>query len=154
MQKGFTLIELLITFALVAVLASVILVSFPSVQNKFRASRVTSSMSQIRSETSVVYHNTQDYSNVDCAIVDSVCACLDSEIETLCNDVQNNSVEDVIFRLNDDDSGFCVVAHLQGVDEYFCIDGAMRAKQYAVSPAINGNQCEAACENQDDCACE
>ena len=48
MKKGFTLIELLVVLAVIAVIASVLLINFASTNNKAKASKIKFAMSQIR----------------------------------------------------------------------------------------------------------
>ena len=155
---GFTLIELLIALAIISILASVVLIEFPVAINRFRDGRAMSSMGQIRKEAAIIYFNTENYTGLNCAYCTGCsggdCTCVETDIDKLCIDVSDNSDQDIKLRINKDGSGFCAVAHLQGEGKYFCIDSALRAEKYDISPAVNGNACKQACENQNNCACE
>ncbi|MCD6270350.1 prepilin-type N-terminal cleavage/methylation domain-containing protein, partial [bacterium] len=48
MRKGFTLIELLIVIAIIAILASVVLATYPNARNKAHDSRIISAIAQAR----------------------------------------------------------------------------------------------------------
>ncbi len=152
-NTGFTLIELLVVIAIIAVLAATVLVVVMSNIARFNDGRIISAMNQIRTKASILYQNNQNYLDIECSDTTAPdCNCTDTEVEILCNDILENSDQNLILRLNSDSSGFCAVAHLEGDGQYFCIDGNLKAKQYAVSPATS--VCAVACVGAKTCRCE
>lgn len=155
MIRGFTLIELLVVITIIGILASVVLVNFPGAVKRANDARVVSSMSQIRTQARILYATQEDYDGLACTISNGICDCEDSTIEYLCNDVEENSDQDLIIHLNNDNKGFCAVAHLQGSGRYFCVDGALHAREYEKSPASpDGGSCDSPCKAANNCRCE
>ena len=60
-KRGFTLIELLVVIAIIGILASIVLVSFPTASKKAQDSRVVSAISQARTVMTYVYSNDGNY---------------------------------------------------------------------------------------------
>jgi prepilin-type N-terminal cleavage/methylation domain-containing protein len=149
---GFTLIELLVVITIIGILASVVLVQFPGAVSRAKDSRVVSSMSQLRTQALILYTNKEDYTGLYCDIVAKNCSCQDSTVEYLCNDIEANSDQDLVIRINNDNKGFCAVAHLQGSGKYFCVDGNLHAREYKVSPL--DNSCSFSCQASNNCSCE
>ena len=67
-KRGFTLIELLVVIAIIGILASIVLVSFPSATKKAKDSRVVSAISQARTVMTFVYANDQNYDGFTTAL--------------------------------------------------------------------------------------
>jgi len=155
-SKGFTLIELLVVITIIGILASVVLISFPGAVSKAKDARIISSMGQLRIQSRISFVNNGDYSDLNCTQDPDtkVWDCTDDNIESLYNDIQENSDEDFIMRINTNKEDFCAVAHLPGSKKYFCIDSSLRAKEYDSSPAADGNKCDENCVSANTCACE
>jgi prepilin-type N-terminal cleavage/methylation domain-containing protein len=62
-QRGFTLIELLVVIAIIGILASIVLVSFPSATKKAKDSRVKSAVAQARTVMTYYSSNQGTYTN-------------------------------------------------------------------------------------------
>lgn len=143
--KGFTLIELLVVIAIIGILASVVMVQFPGAVGRAKDSRVFSSMSQLRIQTSILYANKGNYSDLDCQ------ATTDKSVKVLCDDIEQNAgSEGLKIHINNNGKGFCALAHLGGANKYFCIDGELTSKEYAVVPSA----CLETCKTTDSCGCE
>mgnify|MGYP001618170500 CR=1 FL=1 len=62
-KKGFTLIELLVVIAIIGILASIVLVSFPSATKKAKDSRIIGAIAQARTVMTYVNGNDGNYAN-------------------------------------------------------------------------------------------
>ena len=92
LKKGFTLIELLVVIAIIGILASVVLVSFPSATKKAKDARVISAVAQARTVMIYVNSNDGDYDNFQCT---TACVCLETtDLPTLCTEISNNAGKD------------------------------------------------------------
>ncbi|MDD5750157.1 MAG: prepilin-type N-terminal cleavage/methylation domain-containing protein [Candidatus Pacebacteria bacterium] len=60
-KKGFTLIELLVVIAIIGILASIVLVSFPSATKKANDSRIMAAVSQANSQAAEFYTTDSTY---------------------------------------------------------------------------------------------
>ncbi|MCX6790866.1 MAG: type II secretion system protein [Candidatus Gribaldobacteria bacterium] len=69
-QKGFTLIELLVVIAIIGILASIVLVSFPSATKKAKDSRVKSAVGQARTVMTYFASNAGTYTGFSSTSVD------------------------------------------------------------------------------------
>ena len=144
--------ELLIVIAIIGLLASVVLLRYPFTIERVKDSRVISDLSQFRTQAGILYTaSNESYQEVaNCSIISSVCYCADPDLDALCKDAQDYSDQDLVIFVNSDLKGYCIFAHLQDYDEYYCIDGAGHIKRYAAFPAF----CTAACSASDSCRCE
>lgn len=61
--EGFTLIELLVVIVIITILASVVLVTYPTVQDKAKDSRIISGLSQARNLMLLAYSSNGNYDN-------------------------------------------------------------------------------------------
>ncbi len=154
-KQGFTLIELLVYIAVVGILAGMIITVYTINMDKFRDGTAMSSLSQIRATAAVLYQNYNDYADVYCSDTEApTCTCNNSEIQLLCDEALANSDEDMIFNLNEDNSGFCMAVHLEGEDLYFCVDGGLKAVNLITSPDQGSGKCKSNCDDFNTCACE
>lgn len=71
--EGFTLIELLVVVAIIAILATTVLVSLNGARAKTRDARVKSEMQQLASAMELYYNNNEGYSTAAMTAVDSTC---------------------------------------------------------------------------------
>lgn len=151
-NKGFTLIELLVVLVIIGILASMVLVQFPGAIKKARDGRVVSDMGQFRTQAIILYSTQESYAQVSCTVIGTLCDCLDSTIEYLCNDIEQNIAQgdDLVTYVQSNGQGFCAAVHLKGSDRYFCIDGGLHAKEYETFPA----SCSSFCEAMNNCSCE
>jgi len=76
-KRGFTLIELLVVIAIIGILASIVLVAFPSANNKAKDARVLASMNQLRDKAAVYYVDNSNYTAYSCALTELAPLCAD-----------------------------------------------------------------------------
>ncbi len=67
-KRGFTLIELLVVIAIIGILASIVLVSFPSATKKANDSRIIAAIAQARTTMTYVYGNDGNYAGFTTAL--------------------------------------------------------------------------------------
>jgi len=139
-KKGFTLIELLVVIAIIGILASIVLVSFPTASKKAKDSRVVSAVSQTR--TVMVSANVND-GNYDAF------SSTHTDITTLWTEITNNArvtgmsgyVSGPLITKNaaSNSSAACIFAQLNQKDSYwFCADSTGKAGFTATNPAGAG----------------
>jgi len=137
MKKGFTLIELLVVIAIIGILASVVLVTFPSAQKKAKDSRIVSALSQIRTVMVYVNANENSYASLD----DSQSPCTNiSDLTKLCQEVANNHpVQGTNPTFNAGTNAACVFSKLNAKDNYwYCADSTGVAGYTTTNPAGSG----------------
>ncbi len=147
---GFTLIEILLVVAIIGLLSSVVLIVYPRAFRKVKDSRVYSGMDQFRTQAFVVYENDESYKDLDCSISGAKCSCSNKVVEALCDEIQGNSDQPFEIWINNDEQGYCAVAHLEGREKFFCVDSSFQATTTDATP----NNCKAACESANNCGCE
>ena len=151
MENGFTLIELLVVIGIIGILSSAALLRYPVTIEKVRDARIASEMSQFREQASVLTSLTGKFAEVDGCALGPPCVCAtDASLNVLCSDIQKNTDEATVLNVNENQEGFCFVAHLPGENTYFCVDGKLRAKQYVDSPLT----CVVGCGAGNNCSCE
>ncbi|MDO8524059.1 MAG: type II secretion system protein [bacterium] len=113
--RGFTLIELLVVIAIIGILASIVLVSFPSAQKKANDSRVVSAISQAR--TVMIYtkanSSTLAAANFSCTVP--------NEMVNLCAEVVAKDLGSAALTINrsTDNLEACLSAPLNA-GGYYC----------------------------------
>ena len=124
-QFGFTLIELLVVIAIIGILASIVLVSFPSATKKAKDSRVKSAVSQARTVMTYYYSNQGSYASF---------ASTNAEMIPLAEEAKKNGYnsskgEGFIIRNSTSGTGTCMYVVLNEKDgtTYYCADYIGRA---------------------------
>jgi len=131
--SAFTLIELLVVITIIGILASVVLVQFPTTTNVARDSRIVSAMAQARTIMSTLYTLDGNFSRFNCSYPDMV---------ELCNEVSNNQkfsvgTRGLQIRANNnlDPPAACMYAKLNSKDNYwYCIDSQGHAGYTNTNP--------------------
>jgi len=128
-KRGFTLIELLVVIAIIGILASIVLVSFPSATKKANDSRVISAISQARTVMTYVKANDGDLdaTSFSCTITDMV---------PLCAEVSSKSLgeADLTITRSTDNAEVCMSAPLNS-GGFYCADSAGVAGKTATACA-------------------
>jgi len=116
-QQGFTLIELLVVIAIIGILASIVLVSFPSATKKAKDSRVKSAVSQARTVMTYYYGNNGTYVNF---------ATTNTDMVPLAKEIYNNSYGKADLQIANSATGSCMYAVLNEKDgaSYYCADSS------------------------------
>jgi prepilin-type N-terminal cleavage/methylation domain-containing protein len=119
-NKGFSLVELMIVIAVIAVLATFILIALQNARNSAENSRRVSATTQIRSFASVYYAINGTYENIKSA----------PEISDAVERYDENTGEKKILRIAVTGEGFnskyCAEIELVKGD-YFCVDESLQA---------------------------
>lgn len=137
-NKGFTLIELLVVIAIIAILASVVLISYPQVTNRARDARIISSISQMRTSMIAICQGENNCAALTCNNP--------LEMQVLCDDIGRNSpvggAVTIRGRQNTNDQA-CIFAPLntrfQGANTFYCTDMSGMAGTTVTNPneAVN-----------------
>jgi len=131
-KKGFTLIELLVVIAIIGILASIVLVSFPTANNKAKDARIIADISQGSSLAAEFYSTGNTYTGYT----------LNS---TLSTDVTNKGGAVTLF-INTNGSGYCLASTLNS-GGYYCADSAgligktVSPLTICVTGCVAGNTC-------------
>lgn len=127
-KRGFTLIELLVVIAIIGLLASIVLVSFPTATKKANDSRVIAAMSQIRSKE-MALRTAGDAYITDCA---------NAEIKVLCDDIKakNNGGANPTIQASGDNLCAYTTLNTQksGATQYYCLDATGVIGSTATNP--------------------
>ncbi|MEK7104247.1 MAG: type II secretion system protein [Patescibacteria group bacterium] len=116
-NKGFTLIELLVVIAIIGILASIVLVSFPTASKKANDARIISSMNQVR--ILMISHYVENNSFSTFSIVSPF---FPAELGPIVADITAKSVAPTIVR-NAGNTAACVHVKLNANPTYsYCID--------------------------------
>lgn len=119
-NKGFTLIELLVVISIIGILASVVLVSFPSASAKAKDSRIIAAISQMRTSMTYLCENENNCANLSCTNP--------SEMVSLCADVNKNTSPQAnpTIRVSSSEKKACIYAKLNSkynnLDTWYCTD--------------------------------
>ena len=150
-KKGFTLIELLVVIAIIGILASIVLVSLGGARGKARDARITSDMSQIRTKAELINAAENSYSKLDpSAAAPSGCG-YDTEMTSLCNDIDKQCPTGTAACGADDADGgtqdvvahasatlYCVYTPLNvkygAANDYYCMDSTGVAGNTTTAP--------------------
>lgn len=140
MKKGFTLIELLVVITIIGILASVVLISFPSATDKARDSRIISAISQARTIMTYINANDGDYDVLQCT---AACVCDNTELNNLCKEIDNNNKSltfGFVRSAASDSTAGCIWADLNatGNENYYCTDSTGIAGYTTTTPTGAG----------------
>jgi prepilin-type N-terminal cleavage/methylation domain-containing protein len=134
-KTGFTLIELLVVIAIIGILASIVLVSFPSANNKAKDARVLAAMNQLRDKAAAFYTDNSTYAGFSCTVAD---------IKPLCDDILAKSKGGVAVVLNvgtTDSAQICAYAPLSAYGStatWACFDGTGLIGKTTTAPTTAG----------------
>jgi len=127
-KRGFTLIELLVVIAIIGILASIVLVSFPSATKKAKDSRIISAIAQARTVMTYVNGNDGNYANFTLLLPAE-------DMPPIVTEVTNNGSTLVIVK-KADNSAVCMYAKLNtGTTDYYCADSTGVAGKTSALPA-------------------
>ena len=153
MKKGFTLIELLIVIAIIAILASVVLATYPNARNKAHDSRVVSAISQARTVMTLAYDQDGNYDTFA-----NACSSgnkYQSDMKAICDDIANNAGDKSFPTIEIDPASNSTSCRIysklnitQGsVPVYYCADSFGNAGTIATttSPLPHGSNGGASC---------
>ena len=132
MKKGFTLIELLVVIAIIGILASVVLIGFPSAANKARDSRVAAAIGQARTVMTYIGHNDDSY---------AAFTSTHSEMTTLWAEIVANDRGTATPGIHGGTltEGACIYAQLRAKDNYwYCADATGVAGFTTTDPSGTG----------------
>ena len=131
MKKGFTLIELLIVIAIIAILAGVVIATFPNAQKKAKDSRIISAIAQGR--TVMTYICNSD----GCDKIDS-----STDISPLKEEVTKNGSHLYIHGSDSSSTQACMYAKLNSTKDnkplYYCADYSGMAGSTTTDPGGAG----------------
>ena len=139
-KKGFTLIELLVVIAIIGILASIVLVTFPTAQNRAKDARIINALSQMRTEA-VIYASDQGvngYSGMDG--LGPLCVLADYNFETLCTEVTENggSVTIEAEAAASDGRYYCAYSAMNVGSKYYCVDDSGAGYEGTTDPNALG----------------
>ena len=137
-KKGFTLIELLVVVAVIAILASVVLVNLRGARDKATDSRVVSAMGQVRTTAEIIYSSEGKYNTV-CSSATALATT--GDLKTLGEEIDANKGSAAIACHAENDD-YCVGAPLKG-GGFWCVDGKGVSKNVtgATNPCTSTKTC-------------
>ncbi len=152
-NAGFTLVEVLTVIMIIAILASVVLVSLDRARERTRDSTIKNQMSQLRSLAETTYSFSDGYENFDGL----------TEITTVQTKIDEMGGKLHGPHFSGDYIHYCAYADLvTGDDEVFCVDSLGNAErgdegQFNCTDNTNepfnclGDEAEPECQTNDDC---
>ncbi|MEK7104248.1 MAG: type II secretion system protein [Patescibacteria group bacterium] len=142
-KKGFTLIELLVVIAIIGILASIVLVSFPTANKKAQDARIVAAISQARTVMTYVYSNDGNYLAFSETTPSEDMVALNAEI------VAKSPATWHVYKITTTGAAACMYAKLNAkADYYYCADSTGKAGFYtgtAIEGTGNCNVTTAAC---------
>jgi prepilin-type N-terminal cleavage/methylation domain-containing protein len=137
-SKSFTLIELLVVISIIALLAAIVLVFLSGARNRTKDARIIADMGQIRSSAEIFLRNTGSYTNL----------CSSTDVTTLQSDITTQSGTNFNCQIQTAapaGSSYCVEVQLNST-KWWCVDSALRSKQYDSAPVCDVGQGTKVCE--------
>ncbi|MGC9031298.1 MAG: type II secretion system protein [Minisyncoccia bacterium] len=126
-KEGFTLIELLVVITIIGILASVVLVSFPTATKTAKDSRIVSAIGQARAIMAYLYTIDGNYSSFSCSYID---------MQSLCQEITKNGGTPTIATKDAPDPKACIYSPLTAKTNYwYCADSTGKAGYTTTSPA-------------------
>ena len=136
-KKGFTLIELLVVIAIIGILASIVLVSFPTASKKAQDSRIVAAISQARTVMTYVYSNDGNYLLFTKTTPAEDMAALKTEL-----DAKAGTANWVVYTTPTSGADACIYAKLTvKADYYYCADSTGKAGFFSGTAAAMTTAC-------------
>jgi prepilin-type N-terminal cleavage/methylation domain-containing protein len=130
MKKGFTLIELLIVIAIIAILASIVMVSMSGARDKARDARLQGDLSQVRTLAELINDDEGSYAST-CSGTSSLGHNTTNNYATQLGVIQDDiEAQGSNTACYADVDSYCISVKLLSSDptEYYCIDSSGVAK--------------------------
>jgi len=135
-NKGFTLIELLVVIAIIGILASVVLVAFPSANKRAKDARIITAIAQSRTIMTYINANDGNYTNFYCTT--NCSSCSNTELTPICNEIMKNGGTPNFTRKSDNTLA-CIFSPLNiSSSKWFCADSNGRAGIATTTPDAAG----------------
>jgi len=135
LRKGFTLIELMVVIAVIGILSSLVLVTYPTAQGRANDGVIMSDADQIRVAAEVFYGINGDY--------DGLAA--DADVAALVTDAnsRNGAETDFAFAFKAvaDFSEYCAVIEMNS-GQYWCVDSDYTSGAQAAATCASATFCD------------